>query len=362
MKHKKWFNLSELQPACVGAGYVTLDAVLNGKLETPAKLWAGGSCGNVLTIMSYLGWSSYPIARLGYDPAATQVLSDLQSWGVNCSLIRQSDNYQTPIIIQRNIVNKSGILRHYFEFKCPYCGSQLPKFRPVLFNDIPEFTSIVPNTEVFYFDRVRRSSVELAKYYKQQGALIFFEPSSIKSSSLFVECLQIADIVKYSTDRVENIEQLCETPKWKLEIATAGSSGLDFRLLNSDGKLGKWHQLNAYQVHEYKDAAGSGDWCSAGLIYFLGRCGQLSFERTSAVEITQALRFGQALASINCSYEGARGIMYNLCLEDLNELVSEILEGKPINVKGHKPTNEVQKDFKAICPSCVRNEANYVRL
>src|SRR5260221_367232 len=243
MKHKKWFNLSELQPACVGAGYVTLDAVLNGKLETPAKLWAGGSCGNVLTIMSYLGWSSYPIARLGYDPAATQVLSDLQSWGVNCSLIRQSDNYQTPIIIQRNIVNKSGILRHYFEFKCPYCGSQLPKFRPVLFNDIPEFTSIVPNTEVFYFDRVRRSSVELAKYYKQQGALIFFEPSSI-----------------------------------------------------------------------------------------------------------------------NCSYEGARGIMYNLCLEDLNELVSEILEGKPINVKGHKPTNEVQKDFKAICPSCVRNEANYVRL
>ena len=54
------------EPARGGSGPVTLD-VACGESGGPG-FFAGGSCGNVLTILSYPGWDSYPAARLGDDP------------------------------------------------------------------------------------------------------------------------------------------------------------------------------------------------------------------------------------------------------------------------------------------------------
>jgi fructokinase len=68
----------------------------------------------------------------------------------------------------------------------------------------------------------------------------------------------------------------------------------------------------ATDTTEFKDACGSGDWCSAGILSMLcadpvNNATRLHFNCKS---VDAAIAFGQALASINCEYEGARGAMY----------------------------------------------------
>ena len=71
MLTEHFFNLNGLKPVCLGTGLVVLDVVMNGNPHSRSKVWAGGSCGNVLTILSYLGWNAFPITRLGNDDAGS---------------------------------------------------------------------------------------------------------------------------------------------------------------------------------------------------------------------------------------------------------------------------------------------------
>ena len=48
----------------VGAGFIALDVLLNGNDNEHFRRRAGGTCGNVLAILSFLGFHSVPIARI----------------------------------------------------------------------------------------------------------------------------------------------------------------------------------------------------------------------------------------------------------------------------------------------------------
>src|SRR6185312_671542 len=113
----------------VGAGLIALDVILNGNPETPPVYYAGGSCGNVLTILSYLNFDSYPIARLADNKAAQKLISDIQYWGVNTDLISLEATGSTPIIIQRMKYKSDGTVTHKFEFRNPETGDYLPSYK-----------------------------------------------------------------------------------------------------------------------------------------------------------------------------------------------------------------------------------------
>jgi sugar/nucleoside kinase (ribokinase family) len=81
MSRKSPFALAEHTPVIVGTGLVALDVVMNTDVHRPPRLWAGGTCGNVLTILRYLGWQAYPVARLNEDPPSKHLLRDLRKWG-----------------------------------------------------------------------------------------------------------------------------------------------------------------------------------------------------------------------------------------------------------------------------------------
>lgn len=71
-----------MAPISVGAGFLALDLLLLGKERTKAnERYAGGSCGNVLSILSHLDWESYPVARLGTGRSARNVIDDLVQSG-----------------------------------------------------------------------------------------------------------------------------------------------------------------------------------------------------------------------------------------------------------------------------------------
>ncbi|MCL6447907.1 MAG: carbohydrate kinase [Armatimonadetes bacterium] len=349
------FENKKPKPVCVGTGLVALDVVINGSPGSPPKLWAGGSCGNVLTILSYLGWKTYPIARLGDDVAAAELLKDMRRWKVKTNLISLDKSNNTPIIVEKIGVSRSGMAWHRFEWICPNCGSWLPKYKPVLVKDLESIYKKMTKPQVFYFDRVARSSVELAKVSKRHGALIMFEPSGIKDKKLFLECLKVADIVKYSHERLGHAQELTQEKNIPLEIETLGAEGLRYRLGHNKGFERKWKFMVGYQITNLKDAAGSGDWCSAGIIYLLGDAGKESFENVGEKDIEAALSFGQALAALNCSYEGARGVMYGISKQEFEARVRDIWNGMGLpESKEQKEVKEAERVFKCICPNCAK--------
>lgn len=355
MNHKEWFHIKSPNPVCTGTGLVALDVVINGKPKSLPRLWAGGSCGNVLTILSYLGWDSYPIARLGDDLAAEEIVKDMERWEVKTSLISRSSTGSTPIIVEKIKISRSGTPLHRFEWTCPNCGSWLPRCKLVLAKDVEQIKKNVPKSQVFYFDRASRSAIILAVSIKSQGGLIFFEPSGIREKKLFIECLQVSDIVKYSHERLGHVKDLIEGISIPLEIETLGEEGLRYRFGITDRRNRKCRVMSACPVKTSKDAAGAGDWCSAGIIHLLGSAGRVGLENLRTRDVETALNFGQTLAALNCYYEGARGSMYKLSKQKFEMMIHDIWRGaSPPESIEEIINQDASHVFKCICPSCKR--------
>lgn len=303
----------------IGTGFLTLDIIFNGSDKTPPKFHAGGSFGNVITILSYLGFDTYPISRLADVHITDLLIEDIKAWNVNLDLIFREESGSTPIIIHRVLKDKNGEPKHKFEFKNPSNGKWLPRYKPFLSKKVKQIESQVPSAKVYYFDRVSRSSIDLAKLAKNKGAFIYFEPSSYKDTKQFYECLEVADIIKFSKDQIKNYRHLFPKINSILEIETDGSNGINYRF-----KSNNWSSLSSYKIKNIKDAAGAGDWCTSGIIKVILNNGTLSDQSES--QIKEAINYGQALGAINCLFDGARGSMYNLKFNELNLLVNSLLK------------------------------------
>lgn len=348
MNYNTYFENNK--PTCVGIGLVALDVLFNGKPNSPLGFYAGGSCGNVMTILSYLGWEAYPIARLRNNEAGNILLRDLEHFGVHNNLISVKKDGSTPIIIHRVLKDKEGKPKHRFEFRDPGTGSYLPSYKPVLSASVDSIFQAQPKTDVFYLDRVNRASIEMAKKCKSQNAMIFFEPSSFKDDNNHNECLSYADVVKFSSERISNYQEKFPVCTRELEVMTMGSEGLVYRLHNQK----KWTHIEAYTITSVIDAAGSGDWCTAGLIHGLFNRSKGRVEITNKI-VEDALEFGQALAALNCCFMGARGAMYALEKEVLLTAALEILSIK-------KNAGDLCQNFTEFKPKEISEELNIAAL
>ena len=159
------------RPAVLGSGLLALDIVLSEVSGSPPRHWAGGTCGNVLIALSYLGWESQPIARLKTDAAAEQVLLDLKQWGVSDRFISLAEDGSTPVIVERITRGSGNVPTHSFSWRCPECGSQFPGFKPVLSSVAEEIAQQAGPPQVFFFDRATLGGVLLAKSCRRAGAL-----------------------------------------------------------------------------------------------------------------------------------------------------------------------------------------------
>jgi sugar/nucleoside kinase (ribokinase family) len=341
-----------LRPLIAGTGLISLDVVfLNGD-NTGPKYWAGGTCGNVLTILAYLGWRSYPVGIIGKDEAGAQVLQDIKRVGVHIRFLERNDKHQTPIVVEQIRKDVKGMARHRFIWICPNCGSRLPGYRAVPIDRAQFFAEKLPNPEVFFFDRVSRGILHIAETCAAKGALVVFEPSGIKETKLFQEAVSISHIVKYSHQRMGHLK-LPTYPIPLLEVETYGETGLRYRLgsgLSTSSQ--QWAEMQAYVVDSVKDTAGAGDWCTAGILNTLGSNGLKGLKSATEKDIIKALRFGQAFAALKCSYEGARGVMYAFTKKKLEQRVSRILTDKKTPAIQENGERQISEALRCICPKC----------
>lgn len=294
-------------PVVCGTGLIALDVVY-GLAESGPKYHVGGTCGNVLSSLAFLGWDSYPISRLQNDSAGEIVRSDLRHCGVHADFLGLAPTGPTPIIVEQIVRTKRGIPTHRFHLTCPNCGGFYPSFKP-LRNDTVETllnrTMKVPR--VFFADRVSRGIIELAKHFSKRGALIYFEPSGVGQVKQFREMIQLSHILKYSQERASNFLEVLHGAKPLLQIETLGEDGIRYCSNLPKACTRGWMKVDGIDIAEFKDAAGSGDWATSAIIDWLGRRGLQGLLRTDKCQLLNAIRYAQALATWNCSYEGARG-------------------------------------------------------
>lgn len=337
-------SMVEQNLTCIGTGLVALDVIYKNNISKPNFL-AGGSCGNVLTILSYLGWKSHPVIRLGNDSEGKRIIEDMKKWGVKTNFIEQESGIDSPRIIER--IREGKKPKHRFYIKCDH-GNWLPRRRPFLLKVLEQIQDKLPRSNVFYFDRASPSALKLAKTLKEKNTIIFFEPPKFLDDHVFHECLRIADIVKHCYNQSKETEN--SGIKIPLEIQTKGEEGLRYKARFLKQKT--WQQMDAFPVTNLVDAAGSGDWLTAGIIHFIG---QNTSKAPSQKKLETALRFGQALASLNCNFVGARGIMYNLTKSKVLSLVEKTMitnESPEINITS-KPRVKLTSSLSSKCKVCL---------
>ncbi len=336
------------RPRAFGTGLIALDLVISANPNQPVQAWAGGTCGNVLSILAYLGWASYPIARMNGDLASERVRADMSRWGVKLDFAGCEPTSHTPIIIQEIRRGRDGSPTHRFSWACPQCGQWLPSFKPVTRQAIDTVGDGLDGAQVFFMDRLSRAALTLAARAADAGAIVMFEPSGKSDPKLFAEALKLAHIVKYADQRLSEAGgAMTNESATILEIQTMGIEGLRFRHRLS--KPSDWTYLPAVSAPQFLDSCGSGDWCSAGLLSKIASSGLSGLESASTSYLASALRYGQALAAWNCAFEGARGGMYAVDRESFDDLIQQILDGRlggPI--PGPKPTVEEAVS----CPAC----------
>lgn len=298
------------RPFCLGMGLVTLD-IVQGKLGDFAVL--GGSCGNVMSILAWMGWRTAPAGRLGIDAAGNFVRRKLEETGVETDHLEQALRVATPIVIQKFVDSKDGDRSHRFSLSCPDCGGWLPRYRPMTLAQAKIVMGEAPPPKAYYFDRVSPASLKLAGWAREQGAMIVFEPPSIGDERSFQQAVDLCHILKYSHERLGHVPDLATVKAPKIVVETLGADGIRVRW------RARWSHVRAFRAPHFVDAAGSGDWCSAGLIHKLARDGAAKFADLRKADLDRALEFGSALAAVNCGFESARGGMLALTLRQFEK-------------------------------------------
>lgn len=324
MNAKMLLKTPKNAPVIVGTGLIALDVVYNGHPTQPIGVWAGGTCGNVLAILSWLGWEAWPIARLRSSDDADRIVADLDKCGVRRKFVTTDRKGTTPVIVQRIKKDEAGNVSHRFSMRCPQCRSYLPQWRSVTSSAAMDIKDLMPEADVFFFDRTSRGILDLAAAAGDAGALVVFEPIGIANQRHFREAIELADIVKFSSDRLNISQVLRPKDKPLLAVQTLGGRGLRYRCQLAHYETAAWHEISAIPVKNIRDSAGAGDWCTAGIIHAIHRFSDEPKTYLKKGELLDALRFGQTLAAWNCLFEGARGGMYELSKAKLPKSLAAI--------------------------------------
>jgi hypothetical protein len=85
-------------------------------------------------------------------------------------------------------------------------------------------------------------------------------------------------------------------------------------------------EMGAYALAQPIDTSGAGDWFTAGIVHKLCQRGQQGFAKLKERHVQEAIKLGQAMATWNCQFQGARGAMYGAVWNDWKDSILHVLK------------------------------------
>jgi sugar/nucleoside kinase (ribokinase family) len=272
--------------------------------ETVVVECVGNTCGNVATILPYLGVQTFPIAHLDLSEQGLQIKSDLQRYGADVRFVENSTQGGTTLL--RCIHKRDKATgEHAISFRATSPGSRFPKRRFLRVRDeAPAFMeSLTFTPDIFFFDAAEAGLRYLAAELRKRGTLVYFEPESDADKNKFLKAVEVSDIVKFSHEKVDDTLFTTQYTD-KLFIRTLGADGLEFNL----GGQG-WNRVAPIANDNVVDTEGAGDWTTSQFIACLCQRDILSVAQMTVDSVRECLEIACKTASRSVSYMGSKGMI-----------------------------------------------------
>ena len=320
---------------CMGTGNYSFDVIIqreypNGFIvgrrnkfeEKIVKMEIGNTCGNVMTMLPYLGVKTFPVAKLDVSPQGYQMKRDMKAYGADVRFVSNTLNGGTTILRCTHKLGDDGNPAMSFKGSTAgkvWSGLSARPIRKYLSSQHGEVDTLVNSLDftpdVFFFDIAQAGHRMLAERLREKGTLVYFECDSdghektnerdrVAAHRAFLRCVAVSDIVKMSGDHIQDLS-FADAYQDKLFIQTLGEDGLRFKLRD-----GKWIKLDPIVNPDYKDYEGAGDWTTSTLIAALCAKDMLKVKDMKEKDVKEALTTAQKIASYSVGFVSSKGLIH----------------------------------------------------
>ncbi len=320
---------------CMGTGNFSFDIITqreypNGFVvgkrnrfeEKILTMEIGNTCGNVMTMLPYLGVKTFPVAKLDVSPQGFQMKRDMKAYGADVRFVSNTLTGGTTILRCMHKLDNDGkpTMGHKGSTAGkPWTGLSARPCRKYLSSKGGEVEALVDSMDfipdVFFFDVAQAGHRILAERLREKGSLVYFEcdsdghgieneKSRQAAHRLFLRCVEASDVVKMSGEYVQDLS-FADAYTDKLFVQTLGADGLRFKLGG-----GQWIKLDPVVNPGYKDYEGAGDWTSTTLIAALCSKGMLKVKDMTEEAVREALTMAQQMASYSVGFYGSKGLIH----------------------------------------------------
>ena len=302
-----------MKKTVIGSGVYNLDTIVQRDYPEWPRLRpftdrtvleeVGGTCGNVMCILSWLGWKAMPQAALDDSPEGLKMTADLQRYGCNCRFVTNTPGGGTTLLRCTHKQDADGRKTIAFRTGSPG-GSRFPKRRYLRVRDeAPAFLDRLDEAPgVYFFDEPAAGHRLIARTLRERGSLVYFEPSRLASTADF-DAVAASDIVKFSGENVPDVSFTDRFPD-KLFIQTLGGEGIRFRLRD-----GGWIHVPPKDCEDVVDWEGAGDWTTAAFLNRLAAMG-IPFAGLTEASLVEALEAAQVVASKSVRFLSSKGLIH----------------------------------------------------
>jgi fructokinase len=183
--------------------------------------------------------------------------------------------------------------------------------------------------------------VLLAEQYAAAAATVVFEPSTPANAALIQRAMDAASIVKGSHEHGPGlVESHRDGRSGQVRVITDGIRGARVRVGS-----GTWRRAGVFPV-EAVDAAGAGDWTTAGMLHTIIGRGEAALD-----DVARGISYGHALAALNCALPGARGLAEHRDLATIEQLAVEVQSGASVEI--HNEPQPTQRVPSGVCSWCL---------
>ena len=291
---------------CLGAGTFPLDNLQEKKGKDVKTIYqhVGGTCGNVMSILAWMGWHTLPAARLDDSEAGLLIKADLESYGCDTRLVSNTPDGGTTILDIIHKTGRDGEPKTAYMAHSPRGGRFVNHRFWTLKQAQALFDSLEEMPDVFFFDRCAPGNILLAQLFHERGVLVYYEPNEPVDRN-FLRAVAASDIVKFSNEKHPDVS-FTEGFTDKIFIQTLNEKGLRFKL-RAEGWITIPPEHNPHAV----DGEGAGDWTTSAFINEMGHHHMLTFDRIHQPNVTHCLQEAQRMASMSVSYIGAKGLIHH---------------------------------------------------
>ena len=320
---------------CMGTGNFSFDIIIqreypdgfvkgkrNKSEERIMKMEIGNTCGNVMTMLPYLGVKTFPVAKLDVSPQGYQMKRDMKAYGADVRFVSNTLDGGTTILRCTHKLDNDGnptMSPKSSTAGKPWTGLTARQSRKYLSSQHGEVDALVGSLDftpdVFFFDKTQAGHRMLAEKLREKGTFVYFEGDSDGHERktekdrkadyrAFLRCVNASDIVKMSEEHIQDLS-FADAYSDKLFIQTLGDKGLRFKLGGGD-----WIQLDPIINPDYKDYEGAGDWTSSTLIAVLCSKNMLKVNKMTEKDVKEVLTIAQQMASYSVGFISSKGLIH----------------------------------------------------